>query len=69
MNVKQIIYFSAVSQLWGGAKADHSLKVGSGGFEVKIVDKKGAEEEALQCRVGWTVKEWNEAIFCYFESF
>ena len=56
--------------MWGGCVADHALRTGSGGFEVKLVEVvKGTElDEDSQfdekdyssiCRIGWTVKEGN----------
>ena len=60
--------------MWGGCLADHSLKSGSGGFEVKLVESFPAQDAdsvapdgrdfSAMCRIGWTVKDRNER-FCF----
>lgn len=52
--------------------ADHSLKTGSGGFEVKVTESFTTEDKdatapdgrdfSAMCRIGWTVKDWNDAF-------
>lgn len=63
-------YSSGFGLMWGGTMADHSLKGGSGGFEVKLVESfKTDDKDAIapdgrnfssMCRIGWTVKDRNE---------
>ena len=60
--------------------ADHALKTGSGGFEVKLMNslKPGLEDKdsiapdgrdfTSMCRIGWTVKDRDEIVFNCFRA-